>query len=80
MHVHEAFRRGLVVGVALVVGGEVEVVSDSALRRPLTAMCPPCNTIRISPVTCSWVSATNASSAGFSGEYQRPSYTSSPHL
>ncbi|COW69699.1 Uncharacterised protein [Mycobacterium tuberculosis] len=47
--------------------------NDSALRRPLTAMWPPCSTSRTSPDTCSWVLATKASSAAFSGEYHSPS-------
>ncbi|CNL06895.1 Uncharacterised protein [Mycobacterium tuberculosis] len=36
-------------------------------------MWPPCNTIRTSPETCSWVFATKLSSATFNGENHSPS-------
>ena len=63
----------LVERVALVVGGEVEVVQAESLRRPVTVALPPCRIIRISPLTARCASSMNVSRARFSGEYHWPS-------
>ena len=73
VHVHETLRRGLVEGVALVVGGEVEVVQRLGAAPAVDRDVPA---VQHHPDLARHVLlrlATNVSSAVFSGEYHRPS-------